>query len=96
MPVRTLRILPGRAAFTARINVLYGLLIEPLRVWLRLPKQVHRMRCLGIKEMFMRILLTIGLLVTIEVTTFSPLQLLDMPLNMDRRAASQFGGSREK
>ncbi len=40
----------------------------------------------------MRILLTIGLLVTIEVTTFSPLQILAMPLNMNRRAAPQFGG----
>lgn len=39
----------------------------------------------------MRILLTIGLLVTIDGTTFSPLQLLAMPLNMNRRAAPQFG-----
>jgi hypothetical protein len=40
----------------------------------------------------MRILLTIGLLVTIEVTTLSSLQILAMPLHMNRRVAPQFGG----
>jgi Carboxypeptidase regulatory-like domain len=44
----------------------------------------------------MRILLMIGLLVTIEVTTLNPLQILAMPLHMNRRVAPrvapQFGG----
>jgi hypothetical protein len=40
----------------------------------------------------MRILLTIGLLVTIEVATLSPLQILAMPFHMNRHFTPQFGG----
>lgn len=40
----------------------------------------------------MRILLTIGLLITMGATMFSLLQVMAMPLNMNQRVASQFGG----